>query len=575
MTRLVYHPPADFVTFHRTLITDLGIRHVDFVAGQPRQNIDQATVPLASHFTLSAFGPWSAGGLVKLTKRDGRWLIDWSPQVIDRRMRSGEHVETRRTWADRAPILGAGGVSLTMPARFATVGIEGSRIRDAAALTSALQQAGATATQVQTALTTATAHPQWFVPVLNELPDAQYQLLRPVLYPIPGTVFQTHFERQAITPDLAAHLVGKPGPITAEQLSNLGDPYRATDIVGQTGIEQAYERQLAGTPSVDIDAVDPGGAVKSTLASRAGTPGTPVQTSIDPRVQQAAEQALSGVTQPAALVAVQASTGNVLAVVTHPSDQAVNLALTGQYPPGSTFKIVTTADLLEHGLSPSSPASCPPTITVGGQTFHNFEGEAAASLTLQQAFAQSCNDAFIGLAATLPNETFSTTAAQFGLGTTPRLGLNAFGGHVPTPSSDAERAATAIGQANVVVSPLAMATVAAAVDAGSLHEPRLIAGAPDDTTPPQPLDPAVVAGLRPMMEAVVTGGTAAGAGLPAGTFGKTGTAEFGAANPPQTHAWFIGYRGDLAFAVIVVGGGVGGQVAAPVAAKFLAGVPAQ
>jgi cell division protein FtsI/penicillin-binding protein 2 len=78
-----------------------------------------------------------------------------------------------------------------------------------------------------------------------------------------------------------------------------------------------------------------------------------------------------------------------------------------------------------------------------------------------------------------------------------------------------------------------------------------------------------------MMAAVVTSGTAAGAGLPSGTFGKTGTAEFGTANPPQTHAWFIGYRGDLAFAVIVVGGGVGGDVAAPVAARFLAATPAQ
>jgi cell division protein FtsI/penicillin-binding protein 2 len=72
-----------------------------------------------------------------------------------------------------------------------------------------------------------------------------------------------------------------------------------------------------------------------------------------------------------------------------------------------------------------------------------------------------------------------------------------------------------------------------------------------------------------MMDAVVTNGTAAGAGLPAGTHGKTGTAEFGTANPPQTHAWFIGYRGDVAVAVIVTGGGIGGTIAAPIAAKFL------
>lgn len=74
-----------------------------------------------------------------------------------------------------------------------------------------------------------------------------------------------------------------------------------------------------------------------------------------------------------------------------------------------------------------------------------------------------------------------------------------------------------------------------------------------------------------MMAAVVNDadGTASGAGLPSGTFGKTGTAEYGTANPPKTHAWFIGYRGDVAFAVLVVGGGIGGTVAAPIAARFL------
>jgi cell division protein FtsI/penicillin-binding protein 2 len=76
-----------------------------------------------------------------------------------------------------------------------------------------------------------------------------------------------------------------------------------------------------------------------------------------------------------------------------------------------------------------------------------------------------------------------------------------------------------------------------------------------------------------MASVVQSGGTAAGAGLPAGTYGKTGTAEFGTGNPPATHAWFIGFRGSVAFAVIVEGGGVGGRVAAPLAARFLAALP--
>jgi cell division protein FtsI/penicillin-binding protein 2 len=149
--------------------------------------------------------------------------------------------------------------------------------------------------------------------------------------------------------------------------------------------------------------------------------------------------------------------------------------------------------------------------------------------------------------------------------------LSTFGGKVPVPSSDADRAAASIGQDNIVVSPLDMAMVAATVDTGSLHLPYVVAGSQDAAAAPQPIDQGVDSALRAMMTAVVTtpNGTAAHAGLPPGTAGKTGTAEYGAAIPPQTHAWFMGYRGDVAFAVLVVGGGVGGQVAAPIAAKFL------
>jgi len=266
----------------------------------------------------------------------------------------------------------------------------------------------------------------------------------------------------------------------------------------------------------------------------------------------------------------------VLASVSLPDSEQVNEAFAGAYPPGSTFKVVTSADLLEHGLTPSSAASCPPTVSVNGKVFHNFEGETTPSLSLLQAFAMSCNTAFIGLSGSLPDDSYAGAASQFGIGATLKLGLSAFGGKVPTPTSTSDAAATAIGQAQVLVSPLAMATVASAVDSGGLRLPRLVAASVDDTAPVQALDPTVVTDLRTMMQAVVTSpiGTAAGAGLPAGTVGKTGTAEFGNANPPQTDAWFIGYHGDLAFAVLVVGGGVGGTAAAPIAAKFLDAVGA-
>jgi cell division protein FtsI/penicillin-binding protein 2 len=143
---------------------------------------------------------------------------------------------------------------------------------------------------------------------------------------------------------------------------------------------------------------------------------------------------------------------------------------------------------------------------------------------------------------------------------------------VPVPSNDLEKAATAIGQAKVEASPLQMCSVAAAVDSGTYHAPRLVAGAPDDSAVAVPLSPTVVTGLRQMMAEVVSSGTGVPAAVPGKppVSGKTGTAEFGSGTPPATHAWFIGFQGDIAFAVLVEGGGVGGAVAAPLAARFVA-----
>jgi cell division protein FtsI/penicillin-binding protein 2 len=570
MQRLVDKPPADFVSFNRGVANDLRLTAATYGLGAVSTNGPDATAAVTSHLVLGAIGSLIVHSTLHLSDASGPWRVVWSPRSIIPSLGPGDTVGTTVTWPTRATIMGTGGTALTTDAPMVSVGIEGSRVTDGNALTAALLQTGATAAQIQAAQLTALAHPSWFVPVIS-LTQARYEQLKPVIYPVGGTVFNTFGARSPLTPELGTHVVGTVGPVTAQQIQQLGPEYSAGDTVGQTGIEQAYERQLAGTPGATVAVTDHAGTTVATLKRFPDQTGTAVQTTIDPAIQQAAESALSGETLPADLVAIQASTGDVLASVSLPDSQQTNDAFIGAYPPGSTFKVVTSADLLEHGSTPSSPASCPPTVTVNGEVFHNFEGETTSSLSLLQAFAMSCNTAFIGLSNSLSHASYATTASQFGIGATIKMGLSAFGGKVPTPTSTSDAAATAIGQAQVAVSPLAMANVAASVDSGSLHLPRLVTGAGDDTAPATALDPNVVADLRTMMQAVVTSsiGTAAGAGLPAGTLGKTGTAEFGNANPPQTDAWFIGYHGDLAFAVLVVGGGVGGAVAAPIATKFL------
>jgi cell division protein FtsI/penicillin-binding protein 2 len=576
MSRYVYQPAANFATSGPAFTADLGPSPATHTLGTAARTGGTATAPVVSRYVLPGIGTWEVRTTLKLAKHSGHWLVDWAPAVVEPHLQPGSHLELTRTWATRAPILGAGGVALTVEGPALIVGVEGNRIKDPAAVSAVLAAAGASGAQVSAALVAAAAHPTYFEPVFT-LPQSAFARLggqSSELYRIAGTLFQPTDTRAALTPGLAAHLVGSVGPISAEQLSRLGPAYDSASIVGQTGLEAAYQTQLAGKPGGTIVAVSAQGKSRATVATFPPTPGTPVQTSIDPTVQRAAEAALAGVAGYGALVAVRASTGQVLASVSIPAAYQFDQALSGAFPPGSTFKVITASALIEKGLTPASPASCPPSLVVDGESFHNAEGDAPTS-DLAGAFAESCNTAFIDLAtAELQEGTLPAVALSYGIGVTPRLGVPAFGGQVPAPRDAAGLAQTAIGQAGVVVSPLAMATVAAAIDTGKVRSPRLVSGAPDDTAPGHPLPPAVTAGLQQMMALVVTAGTAAGTGLPAGTHAKTGTAEYGSGTPQPTDAWLIGYLGDISFAMVLQGAGNGGPTDGPVIARFLTALEA-
>ncbi|HZD02548.1 MAG TPA: penicillin-binding transpeptidase domain-containing protein [Actinomycetes bacterium] len=363
---------------------------------------------------------------------------------------------------------------------------------------------------------------------------------------------------------------------TADDLKrlHLGAPYQPGDSVGRGGLEQTFERRLAGSPTGQVKLVDEDGNEVQVLRSFGGKPGAPVRTTIETRMQLAAESALGDAGgHYAALVAVQPSTGAIRAMVNLPTN-GYQRATRGLYPPGSTFKVITTAALLQKGVRPSDKVTCPKDVKVGGVTIGNFEQEQLGTIPFNVAFAKSCNTAFVQLATSrLTGSELARAASRFGFGVAIAPGIRAETSRVPVPQSPAELAMSAFGQAKVTASPLQMAAVAAAVDSGTWRAPKLLddqtLGTLDTRQPaPRPLDPAVADTLRSLMREVVTSGTAASAGLPDGVAGKTGTAEFGTGDNQPTHAWFIGFRGDLAVAVVVEGGGVGGEVAAPIAARF-------
>jgi hypothetical protein len=366
-------------------------------------------------------------------------------------------------------------------------------------------------------------------------------------------------------------LTGDVAAATGTQAKALGAPYQAGDQIGQGGIEQAYQDQLAGRPSLSIQIEGPGDHLDATAARFAATPGMPVRTSIDMRVQLAASQAVrsAATAKPVDMVAIQPSTGRVLAVVERPG--GFDRALQGEFPPGSTFKVVTASALAKTGLRPSSTVQCPSQVNIGGRVFHNDNYEHYGSTSLQTAFAVSCNTTFAILATQrLGGPALASMAAAFGFNSNPALGIPGELGQFTTPHDPVDLAADAFGQGTDLVNPLSQATVAAAIEDGSWRPPQLvISPATRQTAQPRALSPAILDTLRPMMRAVVTSGTAANVGFPPGVYGKTGTAEYGGGPNPPSHAWFIGYRSDLAFAVLVEGGGLGASNAGPIADAFV------
>jgi cell division protein FtsI/penicillin-binding protein 2 len=530
-----------------------------------------ANAQFTATVTIGGLGDWTYQGSLPIVVTPAGPRIVWSVADVHPALSPGLVLTRTRTVPPRAPILDGDGQPLVQEADTVVVGAEPRRITNEAALTA---QVASTLSLDPKAITAALhapgIKPDQFVP-LTTISKTTYAAVKPVLYPIPGLQFQQGTSRGGELGPFAEDVLGHTAPVTAEGLQQLGQPYQAGDLVGQGGIEGAFEKTLAGTPSGQVAVVDAKGTTVTVLQHVDGTPPAAVSTTLDPKAQLAAEKALASVTKPAAIVAVDAN-GNIKALATRPASDDFDRALLGQYPPGSTFKTVTSAALLTAGSTADTPLTCPPTIAVDGRTFHNAENESASQMTLATAFEHSCNTAFIGAAQKLTAAQLKGAAASFGFNQDYSVGLPTKGGSYPDPADGAALSASAIGQGQDLASPVQMASVAQTVMTGQWHAPVLIpAAAHGPATPVAPLDANVRSALAQFMHLVVLGGTGTKAQVPGqDVAGKTGTAEFGNANPPQTHAWFIGFNGTYAVAAIVEGGGFGGDVAAPIVSTFLA-----
>ncbi|MGK2868782.1 MAG: penicillin-binding transpeptidase domain-containing protein [Mycobacterium sp.] len=340
-------------------------------------------------------------------------------------------------------------------------------------------------------------------------------------------------------------------------------------LVGLSGLWQQLTDSAGGwaiTAQTDAGAERVGGQDPKAVADIAST--------LDIGMQRAAENALAPLPTAAAIVAIQPSTGNVLAVAQNaPADAQGAIALTGLYPPGSTFKTVTVSAALQAGqVTPDSIVGCPGTENIEGRQIPNDDNFELGDVPLHTAFAKSCNTTMGRLAVNLPPDGLTRAAAQLGLGidyTSP--GMTTVTGSVPVADTSALRVEEGIGQGQVTASPFGMALVAATLANGSVPAPTMVIGEPGVADPaPEPLPSGVDEQVRSMMRETITDGTATALQDIPDMLGKTGTAEY--IDDTHAHGWFVGIRGDLALAVFVNDAGSSGP-AVEAAGRLLRAVP--
>ena len=383
------------------------------------------------------------------------------------------------------------------------------------------------------------------------------------------------FEVRRPDGDLAREVLGVAGEATAEQIEESEGRLQIGDITGRSGLERSADDVLSGSLGIVVEAVTQSGdAAPREVFRLDAVDGEDLHTSLDVRLQLAARDVLADVGPPSALVAIRPSSGEVVAVASGPGSSGLSTATLGQYAPGSTFKVVSSLALLRAGLTPDSEIECPPTIVVDGREFKNYgdyPSSGIGTITLRTALANSCNTAFIGQRTAIEQPDLVSAGEALGIGVVSPLGVPHFEGLIPADATAVQHAASMIGQDRILVSPLAMATVAASVAAGETVHPTLVEAVDEAPTVDEPLTAEEALLLRSMMETVVAGGSGALLadlpGPPAGA--KTGTAEYGTAVPPQTHAWMIAVHGDLAVSVFVEDGPGGSTTAGPILERFL------
>jgi hypothetical protein len=474
---------------------------------------------------------WSYDGQLNMIRDEGKWEVRWSTTGLHPRL--GEH-QTFALRADpprRASVNEHGGTDVLVPGNLYHYALDA-------------KSAGAAL------MSTARAVVDALRPFDNTL-DPQRLAEQASSSKTPLSLITL---RQSDHDRVAGAIGALPGVVVTPQAELLPtDDSFAPDIINQ--VKTAVLDDLDGQAGWRVVSVNQNGADVDVLNEVQGAPAPSVTISLDRAVQDAAQNAVNTTGKKAMIVVIKPSTGEILAVAQNGSANTEGpLATTGLYPPGSTFKIITAGAAIDRDMAtPNTLLGCPGTLDIGHRTIPNYGGFDLGTVPMSRAFASSCNTTFAELASRMPPRGLTMAAAQYGIGPDYQIeGINTVSGSVPPTVNLAERTEDGFGQGKVLVSPFGMALAAATVAAGKTPVPQLIEGRPTVITGDRaPITPKMLDGLRPMMRLVVTNGTAKDLDGSGDVRGKTGEAEFNGGS----HAWFAGYRGDMAFAALIVGGG--------------------
>ncbi len=427
---------------------------------------------------------------------------------------------------------------------------------------------------------------------------------------------------------LASHMIGYTGreaPLSTRPIENNDLIFPESE--GREGLEQIFDNELRGQPGILHITYDKSGKKTSERIAKQPVPGYNVITTLDDSLQRLCEKVLAENTKRGALVLIDAPSGEILAMASNPgfnpndfvpiikpaifdayskdpSDPLVPRAFRSAYPAGSTFKTFVGFAALETGkIKPGDEFNCPPALTVGDHTFRNWKKTGAGSLNFKEALTQSCNTWFYQAALKIGAPPIIDYANRLGLGKRTGIPVKSESpGNIPTDEymmrvhrrkiKNGDVANMAIGQGDILISPLQMAQAMGVISQGGrFHQTRLVkqiqtidnrvvAAYPDRIREEIPVSPDVDAVLRKALVAVTSDGqgTAHKAQVKGiKVAGKTGTAQWGPTEKQRTAAWFTGFlpaeNPQYAFAALYEGepndnSVHGGSHAAPIIGKL-------